>query len=87
MKQPRKIKGLQKLGRVAGLKAALLLAEKPYKAIELVQALGVHQRIVYRILADLRATGNLHYHRWYYWYDPKKNNDLQHLIPIKNSYV
>jgi predicted transcriptional regulator len=69
---------------VAGLNATLLLMDKPYRATELAKALNVQIRVVYRILNDLRATGHLYSHRCHYWFDPKKNNDLQHLIPIKD---
>ena len=81
---PKKKKGIQKIGRVAGVQAAMMLLEKPYKATQLAEALGMHIRITYRIIDDLRATGHLYSHRCYYWFDPKKNNDLQHLIPIKD---
>jgi len=81
---PKKRRGLQIVGRVAGVNAAMLLLEKPYKATELAKELNVQIRVVYRILNDLRATGNLYSHRCYYWFDPKKNNNLEHLIPIKD---
>jgi len=81
---PKKKKGIQKIGRVAGVQAAMMLLEKPYRATQLAEALGMHIRITYRIIDDLRATGHLYSHRCYYWFDPKKNNDLQHLIPIKD---
>ena len=84
---PKKKKGIQKIGRVAGVQAAMMLLEKPYRATQLAEALGMHIRIVYRIIDDLRATGHLYSHRCYYWFDPKKNNDLQHLIPIKDPYA
>ena len=84
---PKKKKGVQKIGRVAGLQAAILLLEKPYKAKELAKVLGMHMRITYRILDDLRATGHLYSHRCYYWFDPKKNNNLEHLIPVKDPYL
>jgi len=84
---PKKKKGIQKIGRVAGVQAAMMLLEKPYKATQLAEALGMHIRITYRIIDDLRATGHLYSHRCYYWFDPKKNNDLQHLIPIKDPYA
>ena len=84
---PKKKKGIQKIGRVAGVQAAIMLLEKPYRATQLAEALGMHIRITYRIIDDLRATGHLYSHRCYYWFDPKKNNDLQHLIPIKDPYA
>jgi hypothetical protein len=84
---PKKKKGIQKIGRVAGVQAAMMLLEKPYKATQLAEALGMHIRITYRIIDDLRATGHLYSHRCYYWFDPKKNNDLQHLIPLKDPYL
>ena len=84
---PKKKKGIQKIGRVAGVQAAMMLLEKPYRATQLAEALGMHIRITYRIIDDLRATGHLYSHRCYYWFDPKKNNDLQHLIPIKDPYA
>jgi hypothetical protein len=80
----KKERGVQLIGRVAGLNATLLLMDKPYRATELAKALNVQIRVVYRILNDLRATGHLYSHRCHYWFDPKKNNDLQHLIPIKD---
>ena len=81
---PKKKKGIQKIGRVAGVQAAIMLLEKPYRATQLAEALGMHIRITYRIIDDLRATGHLYSHRCYYWFDPKKNNNLEHLIPIKD---
>jgi predicted ArsR family transcriptional regulator len=84
---PKKRKGVQIVGRVAGVNAAMLLLEKPYRATELAEALGIHIRIMYRILNDLRATGHLYSHRCHYWFDPKKNNDLEHLIPVKDPYL
>jgi hypothetical protein len=84
---PKKKKGIQKIGRVAGVQAAMMLLEKPYKATQLAEALGMHIRITYRIIDDLRATGHLYSHRCYYWFDPKKNNDLQHMIPLKDPYA
>jgi len=84
---PKKKKGIQKIGRVAGVQAAMMLLEKPYKATQLAEALGMHIRITYRIIDDLRATGHLYSHRCYYWFDPKKNNDLQHLIPLKDPFA
>ena len=84
---PKKKKGIQKIGRVAGVKAAMMLMKKPYKATELANELGMHIRITYRILDDLRATGTLYSYRSYYWFDPYKDNDLQHMIPLKDPYA
>jgi predicted DNA-binding transcriptional regulator YafY len=83
----KKERGVQLIGRVAGLNATLLLMDKPYRATELAKELNVQIRVVYRILNDLRATGNLYSHRCYYWFDPKKNNNLEHLIPVKDPYL
>jgi len=80
----KKERGVQLIGRVAGLNATLLLMDKPYRATELAKELNVQIRVVYRILNDLRATGNLYSHRCHYWFDPKKNNNLEHLIPVKD---
>ena len=84
---PKKKKGVQKIGRVAGVSAAMLLLQKPYRATELAKALGMHLRITYRILDDLRATGHLYSHRCYFWFDPNDNNNLEHLIPVKDPYL
>jgi len=81
---PKKRRGLQIVGRVAAVKAVLLLLQKPYRATELAEALGMHIRITYRILNDLRATGDLCSHRCYYWFQPKKHDSLEHLIPVKD---
>jgi DNA-binding IclR family transcriptional regulator len=51
-----KAKGKEIQRRVATIYAVSYLAQRPYRATELAEVLGVTMRTTYRILSDLRAS-------------------------------
>ena len=51
-----KAKGKEIQRRVATIYAVSYLAQRPYRASELAEVLGVTMRTTYRILSDLRAS-------------------------------
>ena len=67
-----KPKGKEIQRRVATIYAVSYLAQRPYRASELAQVLGVTMRTTYRILSDLRASNWLVEENCTYSIQPQK---------------
>ena len=67
-----KPKGKEIQRRVATIYAVSYLAQRPYRATELAEVLGVTMRTTYRILSDLRASNWLAQDNCTYTIKPKQ---------------
>jgi DNA-binding IclR family transcriptional regulator len=73
-----KAKGKEIQRRVATIYAVSYLAQRPYRATQLAQVLGVTIRTTYRILSDLRASNWLIEDKCFYSIKP---NQIQPKTP------
>ena len=67
-----KPKGKEIQRRVATIYAVSYLAQRPYRAAELAEVLGVNIRTTYRILSDLRASNWLVKENLFYSIQPNQ---------------
>ena len=68
-----KPKGKEIQRRVATIYAVSYLAQRPYRAVELAEVLGLNMRTTYRILSDLRASNWLVQENCKYSIQPNQN--------------